>query len=182
MAVPIALREEFDAPGLRRLARASKDAAQARRLLALAEIYDGGSRTDAARIGGVTRQIIRDWVLRFNACGPDGLINRKAPGNRPKLNAEQRQALASRVESGPIPALHGVVRWRRKDLARWLFAEYGIELDETTVGRELRAMGFRKLSARPRHYAQNELEVDAFKKPCLPLWTRSGPGSPKAPR
>ena len=119
MAVPIALREEFDAPGLRRLAKATKDAAQARRLLALAEVYDGNSRTDAARIGGITLQIVRDWVLRFNSRGPEGLINRKAPGNRPKLNAEQRQALASMLESGPIPALHGVVRWRRKDLARW---------------------------------------------------------------
>jgi transposase len=128
MGSAIALRADFDGPALRRLARTTKDAAQARRLLALAEIYDGGSRTDAARIGGVTLQIIRDWVLRFNARGPDGLINRKAPGNRPKLNAEQRQALASMVESGPIPAIHGVVRWRRKDLARWLFEEFRIEL------------------------------------------------------
>ena len=182
MSVPIALRVDFDGPGLRRLARATKDAAQARRLLALAEIYDGGSRTDAARVGGVTLQIVRDWVLRFNACGPDGLINRKAPGNRPKLNAEQRQALASMVESGPIPAIHGVVRWRRKDLARWLFEEYRIEVDETTVGRELRAMGFRKLSARPRHYAQNELEMEQFKKACPPNWRRSGRVCRPAPR
>ena len=181
MAVPIALREDFDGPGLRRLARATKDAAQARRLLALAEIYDGGSRTDAARVGGVTLQIVRDWVLRFNACGPDGLINRKAPGNRPKLNAEQRQALASMVESGPIPAIHGVVRWRRKDLARWLFEEFRIEVDQTTVGRALRAMGFAKLSARPRHYAQNEVEMEAFKKPCLQNWRRSGQGCRTAP-
>src|ERR687898_311984 len=112
MAVPIALREDFDGPGLRRLARVSKDAAQARRLLALAEIYDGSSRTNAARIGGVTLQIVRDWVLRVNARGPDGLINGKAPGNRPKLNGDQRQALASIVDSGPVPAIHGVVRWR----------------------------------------------------------------------
>ena len=181
MAVPIALRQDFDGPALRRLARATKDAAQARRLLALAEVYDGGSRTDAARIGGVTLQIIRDWVLRFNSRGPDGLINRKAPGNRPKLNAEQRQALASMVEAGPIPAIHGVVRWRRKDLARWLFEEFRVEVDQTTVGRELRALGFRKLSARPRHYAQNELEVDAFKKPCPPSWRRSRPLSRRAP-
>ncbi len=181
MAVPIALREDVDGPALRRLARATKDAAQARRLLALAEVYDGGLRTDAARIGGVTRQIVRDWVLRFNSHGPDGLINRKAPGNRPKLNDEQRRALASMVESGPIPAIHGVVRWRRKDLARWLFEEDRIEVDETTVGRELRALGFRKLSARPRHYAQNELEVDAFKKPCPPNWRRSRPRSRRAP-
>jgi hypothetical protein len=78
------------------------------------------------------------------------------------------------VDSGPIPAIHGVVRWRRKDLAGWLFEEYRIELDETTVGRELRAMGFRKLSARPRHYAQNGLEMEAFKKTSQPLWRRSG--------
>ena len=182
MAVPIALREDFDGPGLRKLARATKDAAQARRLLALAEIYDGGSRTDAARIGGVTLQIIRDWVLRFNACGPDGLINRKAPGNRPKLNDDQRQALASMVESGPIPAIHGVVRWRRKDLARWIYEEYRIEVDETTVGRELRAMGFGKLSARPRHYAQNELQMEQFKKLFRPSWKRSGQVCRPAPR
>jgi len=130
----------------------------------LGEIYDGGSRTQAARLGGVTLQIIRDWVLRFNARGPDGLINGKAPGNRPKLNADQRQALAQMVEDGPIAAIHGVVRWRRKDLARWIFEEFGIALDETTVGRELKALGFAKLSARPRHHAQNEFAVDDFKK------------------
>jgi transposase len=175
MAVPIALREDFDGPGLRQLAKQTKDAAQARRLLALAEIYDGGSRTDAARIGAVTLQVVRDWVLRFNKHGPDGLINGKAPGNRPKLTEEQRQALARMVESGPIPALHGVVRWRRKDLARWLFEAFRIEVDETTVGRALRALGFAKLSARPRHSAQNEADMEAFKKTCPPHWRRSGP-------
>ncbi len=141
MTAPIALREDFDGLGLRRLALATKNAAQARRLLALAEIYDGGSRTDAARIGGVTLQIGRDWVLRFNKHGPEGLITRKAPGNRPKLNEDHRQALARMVESGPIPAIHGVVRWRRKDLARWLFEEFRIAVDETTVGRTLRLLG-----------------------------------------
>ncbi len=105
MAVPIALREDFNGAGLRKPAKRTEDAAQARRLLALAEIYDGGSRTNAARIGGVTLQIVRDWVLRFNNRGPDGLINGKAPGNRPKLNEEQRQALVRMVESGPIPAV-----------------------------------------------------------------------------
>jgi transposase len=184
MSVPIALRQDFDGPGLRRLAKATKDAAQARRLLALAEAYDGGSRTDAARIGGVTLQIVRSEgrVRRFNCRGPGGLINRKAPGHRPKLNEKQRQALANMVESGPIPAIHGVVRWRRKDLARWLFEEYRIEVDETTVGRELRALGFRKLSARPRHYAQNEAAMEQFKKPSPPLWRRSGRAFRRAPR
>ncbi len=182
MAAPIALCADFDGPGLRRLAKQSKDAAQARRLMALAEIYDGGSRTDAARIGAVTRQIVRDWVVGFNQHGPEGLINAKAPGNRPKLNEDQRQALARMVESGPIPAVHGVVRWRRKDLARWLFEEFRITVDETTVGRALRALGFAKLSARPRHYAQNEADREAFKKTCPPHWSRSGPICRPAPR
>jgi transposase len=119
MAAPIGLREEFDALALRGLAKKTRDANQSRRLLAIAEIYDGGSRGDAARIGGVGLQTIRDWVLRFNAKGPDGLLNRKAPGQAPKLNDAQREALARIVESGPIPAIHGVVRWRLIDLAQW---------------------------------------------------------------
>lgn len=182
MATPIPLRVDFDGLGLRRLARETKDANQARRLLALAAIYEGGSRTDAARIGSVTLQIVRDWVLRFNERGPAGLINVKAPGSPSKLNEAQRRALARIVESGPIPAIHGVVRWRRKDLAQWIYEEFAISLDETTVGRELKALGFAKLSARPRHYAQNEFEVEAFKKTSPPNWQASRPSSRRAPR
>ena len=182
MGSAIGFRADYDAAGLRRLAKGSKDAAQSRRLLALAEIYDGGRRRDAARIGGVGLQIIRDWVLRFNAAGPEGLVNRKAPGQRPKLNAAQRQALAELVESGPIPAVHAVVRWRLKDLAQWIFEEFRLTLDETTVGRELKALGFAKISARPRHHAQNELAIEAFKKTSRPRWTRSGQSSRTASR
>ena len=182
MGAAIALREDFDGLGLRRLAKASKDAAQSRRLLALAEIYDGGARSDAARIGGVGLQVIRDWVLRFNAEGPRGLIDGKAPGQPPKLNDEQRQALARIVESGPIPAIHGVVRWRLRDLAHWIFGEFRISLDETTVSRELKALDFRRISARPRHHAQNELAIEDFKKTSPPHCRRSAPGSRPAPR
>jgi hypothetical protein len=98
----IGLRDDFDGSALRRLARGSKDGPQARRLLALAEIYDGGSRSDAARLGGVTLQSVRDWVLRFNAHGPAGLLDLKAPGPQPKLNDAQRLALKEIVEAGPI--------------------------------------------------------------------------------
>ena len=164
MAAPIDLRNDFDSVSLRRLAKRTRDATQSRRLLALAEVYDGGGRTDASRIGGVGLQIIRDWVLRFNARGPDGLVDGKSPGAPSKLNADHRRALAEVVEAGPVPAVDGVVRWRRKDLARWLLETFAISLDETTVGRELKALGFAKISARPRHYAQNELAVEAFKK------------------
>jgi len=92
----IALRLDFTAADLRRLARLSKDVAQARRLLALAAIYDGGSRSEAARLGDVTLQIIRDWVVRFDAGGADGLIHRRAAGPKPLLTNAHRQALRSR--------------------------------------------------------------------------------------
>jgi len=167
MGVRIALREDYDAGLLRRLAKRSGDANQTRRLLALASIYDGCKRVDAARIGGVTLQIVRDWVLRFNAEGPEGLIDRKPPGAAPKLTAEHRAALAQIVEEGPIPAVHGVVRWRIKDLVAWLHEEFGVSVCETTVSGALKSMGFVKLTARPRHHGQNEHALVAFKKASL---------------
>src|SRR5262249_30837866 len=111
MSAPIPLRRDFDASQLRSLARRTNDGPQARRLLALAAIYDGATRTEAAKIGGIGLQIIRDWVLRFNARG--------SPGQPCKLNDLQRRAIAGMIESGPIPAVHGVVRWRLIDLAQW---------------------------------------------------------------
>ncbi len=182
MGAAIALRDDFDGPGLRRLAKAAKDAGQGRRLLALAEIYDGATRSDAARMSGVGLQVIRDWVLRFNAAGPDGLIDCKASGPSPKLSDAQRRALARIVKSGPIPAIHGVVRWRLKDLVEWIWEEFRIALDETTVGRELKALGFVKISARPRHHAQNALVIEDFKKTFPPRWRRSEPRSRLIPR
>ncbi len=181
MSRAVSLRADFDGPRLRRLAKVSKDAGQSRRLLALAVIYDGGRRTDAARLGDVGLQVIRDWVLRFNAKGPDGLIDGKATGKPRKLDDAQRQALARLVEDGPIPAIHGVVRWRRKDLALWIFEEFGISLEESSVGRELRALGFSKISARPRHKGQNEFAVEDFKKTSRPSWKRSAPAFQPTP-
>jgi transposase len=116
--MPIPLRADFDADRVRAAARRSKDGPQARRLLALAAVYEGSTRTEAARIGGATVQIDRDWVVKFNAHGPDGLIDRKAPGQPRRLNDEHGAALAAVIESGPIPAIHGVVRWRIVDLCR----------------------------------------------------------------
>ena len=102
--MPIALRGDYDAVRLRSIARKTKDAPQARRLLALAAIYGGATRTEAAQIGNVTLQIIRDWVVKFNADGPGGLVNRKARGQPSRLNAEQRALIVKMIESGPIPA------------------------------------------------------------------------------
>jgi len=172
----IALRPDYDAAQLWALAKATRDAGQSRRLLALAEIYDGGSRTKAARIGGVGLQTLRDWVVRFNARGPEGLIDGKAPGNTCKLNDSQRQALVNIVERGPMPAIHGVVRWRLKDLTLWVWEAFQISLSETTLSRELRALGYRKLSARPRHYAQDPEALEGLKN--SPRHLGDDPGGP----
>src|SRR5712664_3140495 len=172
MAAAIGVRGDYDATRLRELAKRSGDANQTRRLLALAAIYDGGSRTEAAKMGCVGLQTVRDWVLAFNAEGPLGLVNGKAPGNAPLLTQAHRQALLEIVESGPIPALHGVVRWRLIDLAQWLFEEFRVSISKPTLSRELRHMGFRKLSARPRHHAQDEEAAVAFKKTFSPSWRR----------
>ena len=171
--MPIPLGDEFDAAGLRAAARDSKNAGQTRRLLALASICDGATRTEAARIGGVTLQIVRDWVMKLNAHGAAGLIDRKAPGQPRRLDDTHRAALVAAVESGPIPAVHGVVRWRVIDLCQWLHDEFQVSVSEQTLSRELRELGYRKLSARPRHHAQNEGAIEVFKKVSPRAWTRS---------
>jgi transposase len=144
-----------------------------RRPLALAAIHEGASRTEAARLGGVTLQIARDRVLRSNAAGPEGLIDREAPGHPPRLTGAHRAALAAAIEAGPIPAIHGVVRWRPVDLGQRLWEGFRVSVSEQTPSRELRAMGCRKLSARPRHHAQAEGAVEASKKTSPRRWTPS---------
>ncbi len=163
------------------LAKGSRDAKQIRRLLSLAVIYEGGSRTEAARTGDVGLQVIRDWVLRFNAEGPAGLIDRKAPGAAKKLDPAQRDALAARVEAGPDPARDGVMRWRLADLVDWIGESFAITLDQRTVSRELKAMGFARMTMRPRHHAQEPGVIEDFKKNS-PSWSRGlAKHSPTAP-
>ena len=171
MGAAVRLRTDYDGARVRDLAKRSRNSGQARRLLALAEIYDGRRRSDAARLAGVGLQIIRDWVLRFNAEGPDGLINRKGSGPPSRLTDDQRAKLRTAVEDGPKPYLDGVVRWRLVDLVQWAREEFGVSISRQTMGRELRAMGFRRLSARPQHYAQNPEAIEAFKK-TSPIWSR----------
>jgi transposase len=173
MSIPIPLRGDFDAEQLRGLAKKTKDGPQVRRFLALAAIYDGATRSEAAEVGGVGLQIIRDWVLRFNARGPDGLLNGKSSGQPSRLNDIQRQAVARMIEDGPIPAVHGVVRWRLIDLAQWIYEEFRVTVAKQTLSRELRAMGYRKLSARPRHHAQAEGAIEDFKKNSPRAWRKS---------
>jgi len=182
MAAAVALRGDYEAATLGGLARSAGDPGQVRRLLALAAIYAGSSRSEAAALGGVGLQTVRDWVLRFNAEGPAGLETGKAPGNRPILGERERAALRRVVEEGPTPAIHGVVRWRIVDLMQWLWEEFRLSVSQQTMSRELRALGFRKLSARPRHHAKDEAAAAAFKKTLPRLWRRSRPARLPASR
>jgi transposase len=140
MGQAIAVRTDFTAGEVRRFAKRAKDVAQARRLLAIAAVLDGASREDAATIGGMDRQTLRDWVIRFRAF------------------------LLRLVEQGPIPAIHGVVRWRACDLIMLLHEEFGLSVSDDTIYRALKDLDFSHVSARPKAYRQDAEAMDTFKK------------------
>ena len=175
MGTAIAVRTDYSSKQLRGLAARVKDPAQVRRLLAIAAVLDGHSRAEAAKIGGMDRQTLRDWVIRFNEQGPAGLVNKPSPGAPGKLTDEHKAFLARLVEEGPLPAIHGVVRWRACDLIMRLSEEFGISVSDDTVYRALKELGFSHLSARPRAYKQDPDEIDAFKKTFPPAWRKSAP-------
>jgi transposase len=116
------------------------------------------------------RQTLRDWVHRFNEKGPGGLINTKAPGPTPKLSLEQKQELKRIVEVGPDPKKDGVVRWRCIDLRRVIKERFDVDLDEVSIGRVLKELGFAHVSPRPRHLKQDPQKIEAFKKTSLRTW------------
>lgn len=152
MAAGIAItRQDESASELRRLTRASRDVAQARRLLAIALVMEGRSRTEAAAAAGMDRQSLRDWVHRFNADGPTGLLDKPRSGRPPRLSEDQLRAFDALVESGPDLETDGVVRWRCVDLQRIIAEKYSVALSERSVGRVLNDRGFRHVSVRPKH-------------------------------
>jgi transposase len=158
----------LSAADLRREAGRTSDAAAARRMLAIALVLEGCSRTDAARQCGMDRQTLRDWVLRYNEEGLEGLRNRAHGGGAvARLSAEQQAQFEAWVRSGPDPETDGVVRWRRVDLQKKLAVELNVELHERSVGKLLRRCGFRRLSVRPRH-PQADLSAQEAHKKTLP--------------
>jgi transposase len=163
-------RTDLDGAGLRRAAAQSRDADAARRMLALALVLDGSTRTEAAELCGMDRQTLRDWVHRYNDLGLSGLSNRVPPGAKPRLSPEQEAAVAQLVREGPTFSEHGVVRWRRVDLSRVMEARFGVQLAERSVGALLRRLGFRRLSARPRHPGHDAAAQETHKK-TSPIWS-----------
>ncbi len=170
MTVCIVLRNDYDGGELRRLAKRCRDPRQVRRLLALAAAYDGMSRTEAAKVGGMDRQTLRDWAHRFNEGGPEGLANRAGAGRRRLLSDEQMSELSEIVETGPDPEVDGVVRWRRIDLKRVIEERFGVIYSERAISDLLAALSFSHISARPRHPKQDEGVIEAFKKTFPARW------------
>ncbi len=157
-------RDELTAAELRAAAGRTKDAPAARRMLALALVLEGADRSSAAASCGMDRQTLRDWVHRYNAEGLAGLANRAAPARPRRLSPVQLAEVAAWVEAGPDPERDGVVRWRRQDLQGRIEVTFGVAVHERTVGKYLVALGYRRLSVRPRHPKADPAAQEIFKK------------------
>jgi transposase len=131
--------------------------------MALAAIADGQSRAEAAAIGLMDRQTLR--VIRFNAEGPAGLIDRSSPGRPPKLRPAQKQEMRQWLEEGPGPHDPRLVRWRCADLAGVIRDRFGLVCPPTTIGRMLRELGVSHVS--PRHPEKDmTMRQKSLKKLC----------------
>ena len=148
--------------------------------IVFAAVLDGASREGAATIGGMDRQTLRDWVIRFNEQGPAGLVNIPSPGAPAKLDDEHKAFLARIVDEGPIPAIHGVVRWRACDLIMRLYEEFALSVSDDTVYRALKELGFSHVSARPKAYKQDVEAMEAFKKTLPSAWRKFATTSHRA--
>jgi transposase len=170
MGKPLAItRIEHTAADLRAMASKSRDGAQVRRLLALASVLEGQSRTEAAAQSGMDRQTLRDWVHRYNAEGIDGLKSSHGPGKPPSLTGEQMAELKATVLKGPDPERHGVVRWRCVDLRAEVARRFTVEVTERTIGKWLRKLELTRLQPRPFHPKKDEVAQATYKK-TSPVW------------
>jgi transposase len=164
MPAAVGLRPDWDAKRVRAAAPEAKNADQARRLLTIAAAYEGQDRSTAAKFGAMDPQRLRDWVRRFNEAGPEALIDRKPTGAARRLSAAQEAELRALIEAGPDFERDGVVRWRCVDLKQLILTRWNIAYHERTIGKVLRRLGFRHISARPRHLGQDPARIDEFKK------------------
>jgi transposase len=151
-------------PALRAMAKGCADAAQTRRLLAIALVLDGASRAAAARQTGMDRQSLRDWVHRYNEAGPPGLCDRKRDGRPPKLTPTQMADLRELVVAGPDPDQHKVIRWRCVDLCGEVARRFKVTVPERTIGKWLRKLDLTRLQPRPHHPRKDaEAQTDCKK-------------------
>jgi transposase len=166
MGQPIIITNlDYSVADLRRLASKEKEGQVVRRLLALALILEGHSRTEAAAFNGMDRQTLCDWVHRTNAEGLEGLKTRKSPGKAPRLTKAQKAELRDLVILGPDPAINKVVRWRCVDLQAEVARRWSVEVHESTIAKWLGALGLTRLQPRPVHPKKDAEAEATFKKP-----------------
>jgi len=164
------IRMHHGAAELRQQAAQHADSKVTRRLLAIALVLDGCNRADAARCCGMDRQTLHDWVIRYNERGIVGLSDQPhGGGTSAKLTDAEKAELARWVENGPDPKEDGVVRWRLADLRLRIRDRFFVLMDERSVGRIIKAMGFSHISVRPRHPQADVAAQEAHKK-TLPRW------------
>ena len=176
MGAPLEItRTDYTSAELRALSHRCSDGAQVRRILALAMILEGRSRTEAAELNGMERQTLRDWVHRYNVAGIRGLKSRR-PGRAPALTELQRAELLDLVIEGPDREIDGVVRWRCVDLRAQVERRFGVKVHENTIGRWLHELGLTRLQPRPRH-PKKDAEAEAAFKKTSPVWSK-----PRSPR
>ena len=160
----LAIRDDLAADELRRQARRERDGRVSARLIAIANALEGMDRASAARLAGMDRQTLRDWVHRYNAEGIAGLSNRPLPGRAPKLSEGQMAALKAIVLRGPAPAVDRVERWRIVDLCRVTEERWGVAYRETGMLRLLWSLDLSHRKTRPVHPKSDPRAQEAFKK------------------
>lgn len=168
-------RTDISASALRQEAGRTREAPAARRILAIALVLKGCSRSDAARQCGMDRQTLRGWVHRYNEEGLDGLFDRAHGGGAPrKLSVTEEAEFAAWVRAGPDAEIDGIVRWRLVDLRDRISRIFAVDLHERSVDKLAQRIGFRRVSVRPRHPQADAEAQDAHKKTSV-IWfaTRS---------
>lgn len=160
----LTIRKDRTPVMLRKLAKAEEDARVARRMLAIANALDGMSREAAAQTAGMDRQTLRDWVMRYNENGIDGLLDRWDGGRPPRLEPDELSELYAIVMAGPDPEIDGVCAFTREDLVRICEKRFGKTMHRATMGRLLRSMGLSRQKARPSHPQKDPASQEAFKK------------------
>ena len=157
-------RTELSASALREAAHRCRDGRVSCRLIALAMVLEGASRGAAASAGGMDRQTLRDWVLRYNEAGIEGLSDRPRSGRPPALTPAQMQELKELTLAGPNVEEHGVVRWRCIDLRGEIARRFSVQVHERTVGTLLHRCDLVRLQPRPYHPKKDAAAQEAFKK------------------
>jgi transposase len=158
------IRKDRTPTVLRKLAKAEANGRVSRRILAIANALSGMSRADAAQSAGMNRQTLRDWVLRYNEHGIDGLCDRWKGGRPSRLSAEEQAELLATVLAGPDPENDGFCAFTREDLVAVAEKKFGKTMHPASMGRVLRRLGLSRQKARPSHPLADPAAAAAFKK------------------